>query len=183
MPGAGAVVARLPRDLELRLAGWLRGANVRTALQRLRFSQPTIDRVESLLRHHQANGQPNTMSPAAAARFASRIGAHNLAGLIAIREAEITTADDPTAEARIALQGLQASLASLRDSERTATQRSQLAISGAAIIECLGCEPGPRIGRAIDYLADHVRLDPTLNSPEALRELLHNWVDEPDDTR
>ncbi len=87
--GSGAVVARLPCDLELRLAGWLRGTNARTALQRLRFSRSTIDRVELLLRYHNADDQTNAMRPAAAARFARRAGTHTLAALIALREAEI----------------------------------------------------------------------------------------------
>jgi hypothetical protein len=50
--------------------------------------------------------------------------------------------------------------------------------SGADVIACLGCEPGPRIGRAIDYLAERIRLNPALNSPDALRELLRDWIDE-----
>jgi tRNA nucleotidyltransferase/poly(A) polymerase len=181
-PGAaldsGAVVARLPRDLELRLAGWLRGANVRTALQRLRFSRSTIDRVELLLRYHHADGQTTSMSPAAIARFARRAGVHNLVALIALREAEIKTDGDASAAVRDALQRLRASLASLREFERTASERSQLAISGADVMECLGCQPGPHIGRAIDYLAEHIRLNPTLNSPDALRDLLRDWIDD-----
>jgi len=181
-PNSGAVVARLPCDLELRLAGWLRGANVRVALQRLRFTRSTIDRVELLLRHHHADGQTNTMSPAAAARFARRTGAHNLTALIALREAEIETAGDATDAARNALEGLRAALASLRESERVAIGRSQLAISGADVMECLGCEPGPHVGRAIDYLSERIRLNPTLNSLDALRELLRNWADDTRDT-
>jgi tRNA nucleotidyltransferase/poly(A) polymerase len=180
--GSGAVVARLPRDLELRLAGWLRGANVRPVLQRLRFSHPTIDRVELLLRTHYADGQTNKMGSAAAARFARRTGAQNLAALIALREAEIETAGDASAADRNALEGLRASLALLRNSERTASGRSRLMISGADVMECLGCEPGPRIGRAIDYLAEQIRLTPTLNTPDALRNLLHDWLDDTGDT-
>jgi tRNA nucleotidyltransferase/poly(A) polymerase len=185
-PGAtldsGAVVARLPHDLEMRLAAWLRGANVRTALQRLRFSRSTIDRVELLLRYHHADGQANTMGPAAAARFARRAGVHNLVALIALREAEIETAGDAPAAARNALQRLRASLASLRDSERTTSGHSQLVFSGADVMECLGCQPGPRVGRAIDYISERIRLNPTLNSPNALRDLLRDWIDEPGDT-
>lgn len=181
-PGSGALVARLPRDLELRLAGWLRGANVRTALQRLRFSRPTIDRVELLLRYHHSDGQANAMRPTAAARFARRTGAHNLAALIALREAEIETAGDAPVAARNALQGLRASLASLRDSERTASERSELVISGADVMECLGCKPGPRVGRAIDYLTERIQLNPTLNAPDALRDLLRSWIEDTSDT-
>ncbi len=85
-PGSGAVVDRMACDLELRLAGWLRGTHVRTVLQRLRFSRHTIDRVELLLRFHHSDNQINAMTPAAVARFAHRVGAHNLGALIALRE-------------------------------------------------------------------------------------------------
>ena len=176
--GSGSVVALLPRDLELRLAGWLRGANVRTVLQRLRFSHPTIDRVELLLRTHHADHQTIKMGSAAAARFARRTGAQNLVALIALREAEIKTADNAPAADRNALEGLRASLDWLRDSERTASGRSQLMISGADVMKCLGCEPGPRVGRAIDYLAERIRLTPTLNTPDGLRDLLRGWIDD-----
>jgi len=177
-PGSGAVVDRLACDLELRLAGWLRGTRVRTVLQRLRFSRSTIDRVELLLRFHHSDTQINAMTPPAVARFARRVGAPNLGALIALREAEIETAGDESEAARSALQILRESLASLRESERTASVRSQLMFSGADVIACIGCEPGPRVGRAIDYLAERIRLNPALNSPDALRELLRDWVDE-----
>jgi len=177
-PGSGAVVDRLACNLELRLAGWLRGTHVRTVLQRLRFSRPTIDRVELLLRFHHSDDQINAMNSPAVARFARRVGAHNLGALIALREAEIETAGDESGAARSALQILRESLASLRESERTASARSQLMFSGADVIACIGCEPGPRVGRAIDYLAERIRLNPALNSPDALRELLRDWADE-----
>jgi tRNA nucleotidyltransferase/poly(A) polymerase len=177
-PGSGAVVDRLPCDLELRLAGWLRGARVRTVLQRLRFSRPTIERVDLLLRFHHSDSQINSMTPAAITRFARRAGAHNLGALIALRAAEIETAADESEAAQNAVQRLRESLDSLRDSERVASVRGRLRISGADVIECLGCEPGPRVGRAIEYLAERIRLDPALNSPDALRELLRNWGDE-----
>jgi len=177
-PGSGAVLERLPCDLELRLAGWLRGTRVRKVLQRLRFSQPTIERVELLLRYHYTDSQINAMTPAAVARLARRVGNHNLTALVALREAETETASDRSQAARHALQVLRESLASLRDSEQIASGRSQLAISGIDVIECLGCEAGPRVGRAIAYLGKRVRLNPALNSPDALRELLRDWVDD-----
>jgi hypothetical protein len=97
--------------------------------------------------------------------------------LIALREAEIESAGDTSAADRNALEGLQASLAWLRDSERATITRNQLMISGADVMECLGCEPGPRVGRAISYLAERIRLTPRLNSPDALRDLLRDWID------
>jgi tRNA nucleotidyltransferase (CCA-adding enzyme) len=180
MPGSGAVVDRLACDLELRLAGWLRGTRVRTVLQRLRFARASIDRAERLLRFHHSDDQIHAMTPAAVARFARRVGIHNLGGLIELREAEIETAGVESGAARKALQILRESLASLREAEQIASTRSRLMLSGADVIACLGCKPGPRVGRAIAYLTERIQLDPALNSPDALRQLLRDWVDEAD---
>ncbi|MEE8166837.1 MAG: hypothetical protein V3T64_14820, partial [Myxococcota bacterium] len=128
------------------------------------------------------DGQINKMGPGAAARFARRTGTHNLAALIALREAEIETMGDVPTAARNALQKLRATLAWQCDSERTASGRNQLVISGADVMECLGCEPGPRVGRAIEYLAERARLNPALNSPDALRDLLRGWIDKAGET-
>ena len=49
-------------------------------------------------------------------------------------------------------------------------------------MECLGCQPGRRVGRAINYLAERIRLNPTLNTPDALRDLLRGWTDDTNDT-
>jgi tRNA nucleotidyltransferase/poly(A) polymerase len=177
-PGSGAALDRLACDLELRLAGWLRGSHVRRVLQRLRFPQPTIDRVELLLRYHHADDQIRTMNAAAAARFARRLGVHNLIALIALRESELNAAHEASEAARNALQMLREALALLRDSERIASGRNRLMVSGADVMDCLGCEPGPRVGRAIAYLGKRIRLNPALNTPDALRELLRDWIDD-----
>jgi tRNA nucleotidyltransferase/poly(A) polymerase len=182
-PGAGAVLDRLPCDLELRLAGWLRGTQVRRVLQGLRFPHPTIDRVERLLRYHHADAQLQTLGAAAAARFARRVGAQQLIALIALREAEIETTGAESEETRNALQVLREALALVRDAERIAIERNRLMVSGADVMDCLGCGPGPRVGRAIAYLATRIRLNPALNSPDALRELLRDWTDDASESK
>ncbi len=176
--GAGALLDRLPCDLELRLAGWLRGSAARKILQRLRFSPPTVDRVELLLRGHHTGGELRTLGAAALARFARRIGVHNLIALIALRESEIEVLGETSTADRDAIRRLHEALALLRDVERKESGRGRLRVTGRDVMDCLGCGPGPRVGRAIAYLAERVRLDPALNSPEALRELLREWVDE-----
>jgi tRNA nucleotidyltransferase/poly(A) polymerase len=174
-PDAGELVERLPRDLGLRLAGWLRGARARAILQRLRFPREVVERVDLLLRGRDSLDSLDVMRPAAAARFARRIGAQGLAALIALRRAEPTRAASATESAL--LQRLDALLDELRDSERVASQRSRLAASGADVIAWLGCEPGPRVGRAIAYLTERIRLEPALNTPDGLRALLRDWLD------
>jgi len=177
-PGAGALLERLPCDLELRLAGWLRDSAARKILQRLRFSWATIDRVELLLRGHRAAGELRTLGAVALARFARRVGVHNLIALIALRESAIEVLAETSTADRDALRRLHEALALLRDLERKESGRGRLQVTGSDVMDCLGCGPGPRVGRAIAYLAERVRLDPALNSPEVLRDLLREWIDE-----
>jgi len=175
---AGALIARLPSELELRLAAWLRGANARSALQRLRFPRATVERVALLVRGHDELERAEALRPAAAARFARRAGIHNLDALIALRETELALDSEAPPAAREVLRQLRTSLAALHDREQAASARGRLSISGAEVMACLGCGPSPHVGRAIDYLAERIRLDPKLNTPDALRGLLRAWAAE-----
>jgi hypothetical protein len=65
----------------------------------------------------------------------------------------------------------------LRVSNDTASERKRLSVSGADVMKQLDCQPGPRIGRALAYLTECVAIDPALNAPDELRELLREWVD------
>ena len=46
------------------------------------------------------------------------------------------------------------------------------------VMAILGCGPGPRVGRALRYLAERVAEDPERNQPAALRELLARFAAE-----
>ena len=175
--GSGAVVKRLPPDLELRLAGWLRGTHPRRVLQRLRFSSAIIHRVESLLRLHPVSSGLDPANRTGMIRFARRTGSLDLNSLIALEDAEIAAAGDRPAAARDVLRGLREITEELRVSSDTASGRRRLVVSGADVMKQLDCKPGPRVGRALAYLTERVAVDPALNTPDELRELLREWVD------
>lgn len=173
--GAGAILALLPCDLELRLAGWLRGTRARRTLQKLRFSRPSVDRVDLLLRLHPLDVTLGTASAAARARLLRRSGSRNVAALIALRRAELQLDPDARASAREGLQRLSRIVEEVRSSRGSADRRDRLAIGGAEVMRALGCGPGPQVGRALAYLAAQVAADPSLNSPVALADLLASW--------
>ena len=175
--GSGAVVERLPADLELRLAGWLRGAHPSRVLQQLRFSAPIIRRVELLMRLHPVSSRLNSANRNAMTRFVRNTGSLDLNALIALEEAEIAVTGDRSTESRDVLLGLRETMDKLRVSNETERGRKRLVISGADVMKQLDCQPGPRIGRALAFLAERIAVDPALNAPNALRELLQEWVD------
>jgi poly(A) polymerase/tRNA nucleotidyltransferase (CCA-adding enzyme) len=176
-PDSGAVVEHLSADLELRLAGWLRGTHPRRVLQQLRFSSSTIHRVELLLRLHPVSSRLDPANRNAMSRFVRNTGSSDLNGLIALEEAEIELAGDRPSESRSGLLVLREAMDMLRVSNDTASERKRLSVSGADVMKQLDCQPGPRIGRALAYLTECVAIDPALNAPDELRELLREWVD------
>jgi tRNA nucleotidyltransferase/poly(A) polymerase len=166
---AAEVVAALPPDLELRLAGWLRGTRAVRTLRRLRVPRPRVVAVERLLHLHPIDVVAQPHQEGAFRRLVRR-SQPLLPGLLALRGAEIAARGESDAA--------RARLAALRDAiEAAGTPAAKpaepaLALDGRAVMEILGCGPGPEVGRALRELADAVAADPACNSAQALRERL-----------
>jgi tRNA nucleotidyltransferase (CCA-adding enzyme) len=179
-PDAVAVVDALPPDLDLRLAGWLRGANAEGILRRLRFPRRTTARVAHLLRHHPIGADLNPKRDAAVRKLLKKAGPGNLDALCTLRACEIAAAGDTegTEEALAKLHAVRAAIERVRQSEALALERFDIALSGREVMRVLGCGPGRRVGRALRHLTDQVIEDPARNTPERLRELLERWAAE-----
>ena len=166
---AAAVVGALPRDLDLRLAGWLRGTRAVRCLRRLRLPRERVVAVERLLQLH-----PVPLDPTSIPRLLRR-SPELVDALFSLRRAELIATEDD--DARSALEELRAQL------ERARTERRRdraLAIDGRAVMETLGCGPGPEVGRALAWLRKAVLADPDCNTPERLRALLRSGVGKED---
>jgi len=178
-PDAPEVVAALPRVLELRLAGWLRGARAEPVLLALRFGQRRARAVARLLTRHPIERQP-LRNDADLRRLLARAGEDGVDALLALRRAEIAAlaACDPAAAAGddAAVAALAARLERLRAEGALALQRTDLALDGAAVMALLGLPPGPRVGAALRHLAECVLEDPSCNTREALGERLRAWA-------
>jgi tRNA nucleotidyltransferase (CCA-adding enzyme) len=169
---AATVVAALPADLELRLAAWLRGTRVVRILRRLREPRPRVIAVERLLHLHPIDAIAHPTNDAAFRRLVRRSDAL-FPGLLALRAAEIAVRGEG-AGARERLEALRRAI----DRARTPIadpREVALAIDGRAVMEILGCGPGPQIGRALRQLAKAVQADPACNTADALRERLLAW--------
>lgn len=169
---AAAVVAELPPELELRLAGWLRATRAVRILRRLREPRPRIVAVERLLDLHPIDARVRTTHDRRRSRLFRRIE-HSWPGLIALRAAEIRARGEG-GEAQRAL-----ALAREALEHAAAPTGGSLALDGRAVMEILDCPPGPAIGRALRQLEKTVEADPSLNTPEALRDRLLAWRSDP----
>lgn len=174
-PGARAdapeVVAALPRSLELRLAGWLRGTRAEAILLGLRFGQRRARAVARLLARHPIERQP-CRGDADLRRLLARVGEDGVDALLALRRAELAAAGQSSE----ALDALAQRLERLRARGALALQRSDLALGGADVMALLGIPPGPRVGEALRHLAEAVLEDPACNTREALTERLRAWA-------
>jgi len=169
---AAAVIAALPADLELRLAAWLRGTRAVRILRRLREPRSRVVSIERLLHLHPIDAIAQPEHEAAFARLVRR-SQPLLPGLLALRQAEIGVRGEGAA-ARERLAALRRAIdrAHVPAPERRA---ASLALDGRAVMEILGCGPGPEVGLALRQLAKAVAADPTCNTREALRERLLAW--------
>jgi hypothetical protein len=173
------LVDRVPPELAVRRAAWLRGsqgaapARVESALTRLRFPRRLVQRVAALVRHHPVERLVDPASDASVRRLLRRVG-DDLPALLALREAELAGAGDGPAAlaARRAVERLREGIARVRAAGDVALQRLELALDGADVMRALGCGPGPAVGEALHWLTERVLDDPACNTPERLRALL-----------
>jgi tRNA nucleotidyltransferase/poly(A) polymerase len=176
-PGVGsdaaAVVGALPFDFDLRLAGWLRGTRAAKILRDLRHPRDRVARIERLLRLHPLDAHPRGTLDHKVRRLAWR-DPNEVEDLMALRAAEISACNEG-AEARARLDRLRVSVLRVKRAGRTLEQRNQLTLGGREIMEALGCDPGPTVGRALRFLTESVEEDPSRNDPDALRALLDKW--------
>jgi tRNA nucleotidyltransferase/poly(A) polymerase len=175
---AAALVDRLPADLPLRLAGWLRGTRAVKILVRFRFSVPLVRDVEYLLALHPLDGHLTPTRDPELRRLIKRTGDSNLDRLFTLRKAELESGSvtlDEALEIRARLSLLRGALDRLRNAGEEGLRRTRLAIGGREVMEILGVGPGPLVGRALRYLAQRAEENPDCNSEDELRELLRTW--------
>jgi tRNA nucleotidyltransferase (CCA-adding enzyme) len=177
---AAEVVPALPLDLELRLAGWLRGTRAELVLREHRYARRTVARVGRLLRLHPIEQGVEAGHDASLRRMLRRAGEANFDALLALRRAELERGEASRrsdAEAvRQRLRELEQAAERVRRSGALALHRFDLAIRGEEVMRLLGCRPGPQVGQALRFLTERVIEDPSCNTPDRLRELLAGWA-------
>jgi tRNA nucleotidyltransferase/poly(A) polymerase len=175
---AAGLVDRIPVDLPLRLAGWLRGTRAAKILVRLRLSVPVVRDVERLLALHPLDSHLSPTRDPELRRLMKRAGDANLDRLFTLREAELDSGSvtrEEALEIRAQLSLLRGALDRLRSTGQNALRRTPLAIGGREVMEILGVGSGPLVGRALRYLTQRVGENPGCNSEDELRGLLRAW--------
>jgi len=136
-------------------------------LDRLHSPRAVRDRVVELVRQHMFSYEPN-WSDAAVRRFIAKmsaIGEGTLEELLELREADNVGSGLPRGAGRI--DELRARVAAELAADVVLDRRG-LAVDGADLIDELGLEQGPRLGRILDELLERVIADPALNDRPTL---------------
>ncbi len=155
------------------------GEMARSMLERFRFSNDTVERVERLVRQHMFSTE-ESMSDAAVRRFVRRIGVENIEHLFALRDADVCGSGLPERgdhNRRFA--------ARVRDeiARKPAFSVTDLAVSGDDVIafmvarglEARGFRGDRRVGAALQWLFEQVTDAPERNERTALLRLLDTY--------
>jgi len=137
--------------------------------KRLKFSTNEVKKITHLVKHHlRLSTPPNSL--AGLRRLIKELGVDNIREFLALRAADIVDAKNHTvliAEwmdtlSRIDQIGDAGDPLEIRDLE----------VNGSDIIEHLDVEPGPIVGKILNILMEAVLEDPSLNTREALLEIV-----------
>jgi tRNA nucleotidyltransferase (CCA-adding enzyme) len=144
------------------------GAGLADALlERWRWPLDERRRVVALVRQHMFGYQP-TWSDAAVRRFIAKIGRDELEDLFLLREADhVGSGRERDAGG---LDELRARVAA-ELAAGVALDLHGLAVDGSDLMAELGMEPGPGLGRLLDWLLERVIADPSVNTREGLLDL------------
>jgi tRNA nucleotidyltransferase (CCA-adding enzyme) len=133
-------------------------------LDRLHEPRVVVERVGHLVRHHMFRYEPS-WSDGAVRRFIAKVGRDAIDDLFALREADNVGSGVP-ANAD-GLDELRARVAA-ELAAGPVLDRSALAVDGNDLMQELGIERGPRLGRILGALLERVIEDPALNDPPTL---------------
>jgi hypothetical protein len=127
-----------------------------------------VDHVAHLVLHHMVIYSPE-WSDAAVRRFLKRVGRDHVEEIIDLAIADVRAQGKSDHLVPLAEQLRGRARAQMEAG--AALTRSDLAVSGRDLMEALGLEPGPRLGRILEGLLARVIDEPSLNTPEALIDL------------
>jgi len=177
----GRWIDALPPDIDLRLAVWL-GPDGGAWLREWRFGVARTKRILELACHHPMEDAAIPKRDASVGRLLKRLAPEARAQLFAAREAQLASGVVPDAvvtQARAGMTALRSAIDRVEGNRRRAEVRSELALSGAQVMEVLGLGPGPQVGRALRHLASLCETDPSRNDEPQLLAALAAWAAEP----
>jgi poly(A) polymerase/tRNA nucleotidyltransferase (CCA-adding enzyme) len=145
---------------------------VKKALEDLRFSRETIDKVSKLVRWHMFFSDPDQITLSAVRRMIRNVGEENIWDLLNLRICDRIGTGRPK-EQPFRFRKYKAMV---EEALRDPISVGMLKTNGTRIMQAFHVEPGPRVGFVLNALLEDVLEDPMRNSEVYLdqktRELL-----------
>ncbi|OGM89565.1 hypothetical protein A3J77_01055 [Candidatus Wolfebacteria bacterium RBG_13_41_7] len=140
------------------------------ALERLKFSKDTIEKVFHLVRYHMFYYNVGEVSEAGVRRFLARVGPENVNDLLKIREADRIGSGTPKA-----IPYKNRHLLFMIEKVKTdPISPKMLKVDGSAVMKIAGIEPGPKVGQILAILLEEVLDDPAKNIKKDLELRIKN---------
>jgi poly(A) polymerase/tRNA nucleotidyltransferase (CCA-adding enzyme) len=141
----------------------------RELMIRLRFSNEWIDRVTHLIAHHMFDYKKE-LSDRAMRRFIKRVGADNINDIIMLRKAD-NLAHGWGRDFEKDIEEFKNRINSQIKKSYPLTI-SDLAVNGHDVMNIVGLQPGPKVGKILNQLLDLVIEKPEYNQRDRLIEIL-----------
>lgn len=138
----------------------------RKALEELRFSRETIEKVSKLVRWHMFFSDPDQITLSAVRRMIVNVGEENIEDLLNLRICDRIGTGRPK-EQPFRFRRYKAMV---EEALRDPISVGMLKTDGARIMEKFHVQPGPRIGYVLHALLEDVLEDPSKNNEEYLDE-------------
>jgi tRNA nucleotidyltransferase/poly(A) polymerase len=161
----GRIVFHGHEEESARLAGEI--------LTRLMFPVSFINSTKHLVSHHMFL-ITDEWSDSAVRRFVARVGPENIEDLFEIRKADGASRGDGRIGEEVEYSRSRIDKVIV---EESVFKRSDLALTGAEVMEIAGIEPGPQVGDILDELLEDVLDHPEYNIRAKLEELIRErWT-------
>lgn len=140
------------------------GRMTKKALENLKFSRETIDRVSKLVRWHMFFSDPDQVTISAVRRTIRNVGQENIEDLLNLRVCDRIGTGRPK-EQPFRFRKYKAMV---EEALRDPISVGMLKTDGNRIMKEFHVEPGPRIGWVLSALLEEILEDPKLNTEEYL---------------
>lgn len=134
------------------------------ALEELRFSRETIEKVSKLVRWHMFFSDPDVITLSAVRRVITNVGEENIVDLLHLRICDRIGTGRPKEQPF----RLRKYMAMVEQALRDPISVSMLKTDGNRIMEKFHAKPGPKIGWSLNALLEEVLEDPKRNTEEYL---------------
>ncbi|MBN2419332.1 MAG: HD domain-containing protein, partial [Deltaproteobacteria bacterium] len=145
-------------------------------MERLRFSNDEIKKITALISFHMFDYKEE-WSDAAVRRLIKRAGWDNIDELLELRKADII-AHGYIDDKLDLINHLEQRIEKMRK-EKISISITDLAIDGKKVMDIMGIEPGPGVGKILGKLLELVIDDPELNSERYLSDILSEFKKDP----